>query len=155
MSLQYQRAFAHQSWHRDSIRQLVIALVDENPNTTDEHLIQMAIQRMREDEEWLMAAGEYAVMQTLNTMHARHRSSPVSSQQRAQASAERQTIVENIKQQIMLLNLEMPNGKRMRWCTGAEMEKFGGAFSRIGKKVGKSKTVGQVLSEEQVKSLMR
>lgn len=64
------------------------------------------------------------------------------------------TIVERVKQRVML-DLEMPNGKLMRDCTGAEMAKFGNRYQKIADQVGKAKTVGSVLSEEQVKQILQ
>jgi soluble cytochrome b562 len=73
--------------------------------------------------------------------------------QRAEAKAEQRDRIESIKAQIVLLDLTMPNGKTMRDCTGAEMAKFGNRFQKIAERVGKTKTVGSVLSEDQVKTI--
>jgi hypothetical protein len=62
-------------------------------------------------------------------------------------------ISESLKSQILLLNQEMPNGKRMRYCTGTEMAHFGRGYQRIAKKAG-VKMVGQVLDENEVRQLM-
>jgi hypothetical protein len=40
------------------------------------------------------------------------------------------------KFEVALLDLIMPNGKPMRYCTGAEMIAFGEGFIRIGKSLG-------------------
>jgi len=69
-------------------------------------------------------------------------------------SAARRETVERIKAQILLLALTMPNGKPMSDCTGQEMASFGAAYGRIAAKVGKAKTVGSVLSEEEVRKLV-
>ncbi len=73
---------------------------------------------------------------------------------RDETKKEEEKILTEIKRQVLLLNLEMPNGKRMRYCTGAEMERFGDAYRRIASKVGKTKMVGSVLSENEVRSLL-
>jgi hypothetical protein len=52
------------------------------------------------------------------------------------------------------LDLMMPNGKRMRYCTGAEMKLFGDAYSRIGEKVGDGNLVGEIMTEEEAKALL-
>lgn len=74
---------------------------------------------------------------------------------RAQQQAEQRAAVESIKGQIMLLALTMPNGKAMSVCTGSEMDKFGGAYKAIAKRVGPTNTVGAVLTEDQVKALVK
>lgn len=65
-----------------------------------------------------------------------------------------ENIVEDIKRQIVLLDLLMPNEKLLRDCTGAELERFGTGFQRIGQKTGKNNLVGSVLSEKQVRELL-
>lgn len=75
--------------------------------------------------------------------------------QRAEAKVKQTELVESIKAQIVMLDLTMPNGKAMKDCTGAEMAKFGNRFQKIAERVGKAKTVGSVLSEEQVKGIMK
>lgn len=75
--------------------------------------------------------------------------------ERAQDKAKQTEIVEIIKAQIIMLDLTMPNGKPMRDCTGAEMAKFGNRYQKIAERVGKAKTVGSVLNEDQVKTILR
>lgn len=68
---------------------------------------------------------------------------------------QQRAVVESIKGQIMLLALTMPNGRAMSECTGSEMDKFGAAYKAIAKRVGPTKTVGNVLTEEQVRALVK
>jgi soluble cytochrome b562 len=75
--------------------------------------------------------------------------------ERTQRQAEQRDRIESIKAQIVMLDLTMPNGKPMRDCTGAEMAKFGNRFQKLAERVGKAKTVGSVLSEDQVKEIMK
>lgn len=75
--------------------------------------------------------------------------------QRAEARVEQRDRIESIKAQIIMLDLTMPNGKQMRDCTGQEMSTFGNCFQKIAEKVGKTKTVGSVLNEDQVRSIMK
>jgi len=75
-------------------------------------------------------------------------------EQRAQQKAQITEAAKEVANKILLLNQEMPNGKRMRYCTGAEMAKFGKGYKRIAKKVGSTKIVGSVLDESQVRDLM-
>jgi hypothetical protein len=55
--------------------------------------------------------------------------------------------------QTILLDLVMPNGKAMRFCTGDEMAKFGTAYSIIAERVG-SVLVGEILVESEVRGLL-
>lgn len=74
--------------------------------------------------------------------------------ERQAAKAKQTEMVERIKAQIVMLELDMPNGKKMKDCTGAEMAKFGNRYQKIADQVGKAKTVGSVLSEDQVKKIL-
>jgi hypothetical protein len=149
------QASTHQSWQKDSVRAAVAELKNSHPSLDEAGLIQLFAERMKADDTLLSAAAEYVVILAVNSLQ---RAASVRSDGTADVQAtravEREVVVANIKEQIMLLNLEMPNGKRMRWCTGAEMEKFGGAYVRIGKKVGKTKMVGSELSEQQVREIV-
>lgn len=148
-------AATRQSWQRDSIRTTIAELRDANPQATEDRLIKLFAERMKEDDDLLNAAAEYAVINAVNSIARTTAVRQSAKPEERTARAQQQTmLVESIKEQIMILNTEMPNGKRMRWCTGAEMVKFGGAFQRIGKKVGSTNTVGSVMDEKQVRQIM-
>lgn len=149
-------AVTHQSWQKDSVRTAVACLREANPKASESRLVTLFAEKMREDESLLLAAAEYVVILAVNSIERSANARAVKApERRAERAATQAAVVENIKEQVMLLNMEMPNGKRMRWCTGAEMQKFGGAFTKIGKKVGTTKTVGAVLDEKQVRQLLK
>lgn len=75
--------------------------------------------------------------------------------ERTAAKLKHREIIEQIKAQIVMLDLTMPNGKAMRDCTGAEMAKFGNRYQKISARVGKSGIVGEVLNEEQVRDIIK
>jgi hypothetical protein len=54
---------------------------------------------------------------------------------------------------LILLNLQMPNGKLLRYCTGDEVVSFGQQYIKLGKRCG-DKLVGQVLSDAEAHRLM-
>ncbi len=134
-------------------RQVVISLIEENPQLPREQLFvkfQKIIDSdfslsLRESVDWYFFTNMYTYAETNHS-----RSSG------AERAARQERIVEkvaSVKAQIELLFLPMPNGKAMRHCTGREMEGFGKAYVRIAKRVG-SKTVGEVLNEDEVRGLM-
>lgn len=55
---------------------------------------------------------------------------------------------------IMLMDLMMPNGKRLRACTGRECTRLGSSVGRwlslIGKSIGPTQRVGEALSEDKL-----
>lgn len=145
-----------QSWQKDSVRTAVADLRTANPRADDTRLASLFAERMRVDDALLSAAAEYVVMLAVNSIQRAQAAQPTvrPEKNRAAATAQQDAVMANVREQIILLNMEMPNGKRMRWCTGAEMLKFGGAFTKIGKKVGTTKIVGQVMDEKQVRQIV-
>jgi hypothetical protein len=77
--------------------------------------------------------------------------------------------VENIREQlkkrinegaaIVLLNMTMPNGKRLADCTGSECivlrRDIGGWLGRVARRVKPDETVGATLSEQQLQALYK
>jgi hypothetical protein len=59
----------------------------------------------------------------------------------------------NHQAQIILLDLLMPNGKKLALCTGRECGKFGGWFTALADKVPANKAVSDVLSEGEVRKI--
>ena len=53
----------------------------------------------------------------------------------------------------ILLDLMMPNGVAMRFCTGTQMAGFGTAYEKIAERAGTA-MVGEVLVEAEVKALL-
>ena len=145
-----------QSWREKDVRELVVRLIEGHPRATRHDLIRLFKEQMREDDDYLDAAADYVVTNAMNALElAQGRQKRAQPEAKAKVEAEAKSMVQTIKDQIIVLNLEMPNGQRMRYCTGAQMEKFGGAYSRIGKKVGKTKRVGEVMNEKQVKDMLK
>lgn len=154
-----------QSWRTRSIRDLLAELIKEFPHAGEDKLRAEYIARCSDDKDDLEAGLTYAFD---NNYRALRKQLSVTTEQKvavAKAKAKQaqdyaDTVskhaetVKSIKDQILMLNLEMPNGKRMRHCTGYEMGRFGSAYQKIARKVGKTKTVGAVLSEEDVRELI-
>jgi hypothetical protein len=143
-----------QSWSRTSIRVIYAEIKASKPKATHSILVRLLAERMREDDDALQAAADYVATncEEAETGYARRqRKTP---EQRAEVAQQITATAESIKQQLLLLNLEMPNGKRMRYCTGREMGNFGKAYQRIAKRVG-GKLVGAVLDESGVRKLMQ
>ncbi|XUM19751.1 hypothetical protein ACRAVF_18980 [Bradyrhizobium oligotrophicum S58] len=61
-------------------------------------------------------------------------------------------IVNTIKK-IVMLDLIMPNGKKLRECTFAEVARFGGMFTDIGKEGKPTQVIDKHLSEADLQSI--
>jgi hypothetical protein len=141
-----------QSWSRpQSIRVIVHELQDADPRASESKLTQLLIERCRNDDDALAACCAYAVQNTLHSLasYARRKTPAERSAQKSQIEAAAKQIAEKI----LVLNLEMPNGKRLRYCTGSYVAKLGGKFVRIGKKAG-TKMIGQVFGEKELRDLL-
>jgi hypothetical protein len=153
------RGATRQSWARDSIRAIFREIQVEHPKAGHKQLVKLLVDRMDDDHEAKVAAADYIVQVCLEALESymkrerqeRYRPTPAEKQAREEAI---EATAESIKNQLLLLNLEMPNGKRMRFCTGTEMANFGSAYQRIGKKCG-GKMVGSVLDEKEVRALVQ
>jgi hypothetical protein len=53
-----------------------------------------------------------------------------------------------------LLDVIMPNGKKLANCTGADCIRFGGWLINVGEVVGVTKVVGEILSEKELIKFM-
>ncbi len=150
------RGATRQSWARDSIRAVFREIQVEHPKAGHGRLARLLADRMQEDPDALNAAADYIVkicLEALEGYERRQPRPPVDPVQREQRQADIVAAAAKIKEQILLLNLEMPNGKRMRYCTGTEMLSWGRGYAKIGKRVG-NKIVGQVLNEDEARSLL-
>jgi hypothetical protein len=57
------------------------------------------------------------------------------------------------REDINLLDLVMPNGKKLRDCTGEEVAELGAFFNKLGHAVGDENKVKEALKEEAFGSL--
>jgi hypothetical protein len=153
-----------QGWARDNIRQICREIQNEHPKAQQKELAELLSERLAGDYDARKAAATYIIANVLLAQEGYEKRNPspdeptlkpaprsvITPEQAAKRKQDVEAMAETIRHQIAkisLLNLEMPNGKRMRYCTGAEMIRFGGKYMSIGKKVGKTKTVGQCMDE--------
>lgn len=73
---------------------------------------------------------------------------------RRRRKEEARKAVERIRN-IVLMDLEMPNGKKLRDCTGSDCTKFGGWLTLVGQKVGPRSLVGRKLTEDDLRNLQK
>jgi len=152
-----------------TVRGILIDLVRENPKLDKELLFERFQQAISEDAEYLEAIQRYFFINNYNAVMTELRGEAAEGQRstgfaapatvatsmarRIEREATVSAGVERATRQIALLFLTMPNGKAMRYCTGTEMAKFGAGYAKIAKRAG-SKTVGEVLNEDEVRKLM-
>jgi len=142
-----------QTWRDKPVRELFSEIASSHPNAGEETLRRHFRKMARADEDYLDAIIDYAFDAAFRAYERQVEKQPVSAQDRAISAAKRAEAlqvhaerVEFIKEQIIMLNQEMPNGKRARNCTLDYMFRLGGAYKKIGKR-GSQKLVGSVYDE--------
>jgi hypothetical protein len=139
-----------------SVKLIVRQLHAEHPRAGESKLVRLLVDRMREDDDVLIAGARFIIENAVEPRHKlehrlQSRSAPPAQKQLEHAKTA--AAVQAVTAQIRLLTLVMPNGKRMADCTGTEMAGFSHAYRRIAQAAG-PKTVGTVLSEGDVRELM-
>ncbi len=137
-------------------RKMLINLIEQNPDADKESLFKLFREQLDDEPKYQEAVSlyffinmyEYAVTRPEREKRGR-------AVRRTDSDIQHRQMVEQAKAQIVMLDLTMPNGKQMRDCTGAEMSAFGTRFQKIAQRVGKTKVVGAVLSEDQVRQIMK
>lgn len=135
-----------QTWRHRDYRSLLKEIMDENPNIPDSILRIKYKSVAREDEDYFDAICDYAFDAAFRALHRNYDGHP-SPKKTQDKNNERDLAVNSIKEQIILLNQEMPNGKRARYCTLDYLYRLGGVYRTVGKR-GSSKLVGEIYSEQ-------
>jgi hypothetical protein len=149
------RGATRQSWQRNkSIRVIIAELQSVHPKASEHVLLQKLRDLAREDDDVLDAFLAYGLRNTLASQEGyKVHERLVASESKEQRS---ETIAKAAKEsatKVLLLNLEMPNGKRLRFCDGNYVAKLGGQFVKAGKKAG-HKLIGQVFDENSLRECM-
>jgi hypothetical protein len=135
-------------------RALIVKIIEDNPDMDKKELFEIFRVELL-DEPGGQRAVEWYFFVNMYEYATTSRNRKLGPVDRAEAHQRKAEAIEKGIAQIMLLDLDMPNGKAMKDCTGAEMARFGSRFQKIADRVGKAKTVGAVLSEDQVKAIMK
>lgn len=136
-------------------RDLVLETIKKAPSLTRKERFDDFRELLKGSDEEYQRAVDWYFFVNMHDYFTTNRSRPQDPVERAHSRDRKAQMVESIKAQIVMLDLTMTNGKAMRDCTGAEMARFGNRFQKIAERVGKAKTVGSVLSEDQVKAIMK
>lgn len=150
-----------QTWRNKTIREVLADLVERNPRASEDRLRALFAECVRDDDEYLSAVIDYAFDNTYRARVRQEARQPVSAigraeqlEARAQEARQHAERVEYIKERIILLNQEMPNGMRARNCTLDYMYRLGGKFKTVGKP-GSRKTVGETYTEDQYRAKLK
>jgi hypothetical protein len=152
-----------QSWSRDNSWRLCFKdIQDEHPKASERELCKIVAEIVLDDQAVLNALVAYGVRNQLAAQDgyqqraeqpALRQRTERTPEQKAAAEASVKAAAEKALDSIMQLNVTMPNGKRLRHCTGIEVAGWGKGYQAIGRKVGR-KLVGEVLDEQAVRDLL-
>lgn len=152
-----------QTWKQKNIRDVFADIKTSHPSASENKLRREFRSIVRNDDDLIDSVIDYAFDNAFLT-YERHKArtqEPLSAEARAdraeiraKEAREAAKKVEYIKEQIILLNQELPNGKRARFCTLDYLYKLGGAYKNAGKK-GSCKLVGQAYTEEEYRQKLR
>jgi hypothetical protein len=126
---------------------------------SEDKLVSALVSMCEEDRDVLKNFARYVIRQMADDDAGRSRraaAQPTPAQReyhRVEAKKVAQKVAAKVAERIVL-DLVMPNGTRMRYCTGAQMKGFGDAYTRIGEKVGDGNLVGEIMTEEEAKALL-
>ena len=146
-----QRGQTRSTWRDENhLRGILLRLMTDNPTMGKENLESLYIEKILQSEDLVEEAirrcfaNDLAMIKLSQTRPERSKPRPRKQVVRELAERVRQTV---------LLDLIMPNDKKLRDCTGTECGKFSSAFARLKDVVGR-RVVGKVLSEEDVRNII-
>jgi hypothetical protein len=135
-----------------------------NPHVGESQLAELLADELADDHALRLAVAGDLVHKALALTRVKAKPTKPTLQAAATARRQRVTGQETAKQMAkvaaaklkeqVLLDLTMPNGVAMRFCTGTQMGSFGAAYQAIATKAGES-LVGEVLLEAEVKALLQ
>ena len=160
MSLAIVRGPVPSTCRHVDVCQVVRELRHSNPRMPEDRLAELLAERVEEDHHLLVDACRVVVRQTPirdaeRSQQRQSRKAPAAqraTRQEAEKAAVRQ-VAEKVRT-VVLLDLLMPNGTAMRYCSGTQMAGFGKAYEKIAERAGEA-LVGEVLLEKDVRELLR
>jgi hypothetical protein len=143
------------------VPQVIASLRRKNPHVGESELTELLADELADDHALLLAVAGELVHQALAltkvkakrpTLKAAETARRVRVSNHEMAKQTARVAAAKLKDR-MLLDLIMPNGAAMRFCTGTQMGSFGAAYQAIAIKAGES-LVGEVLVEADVRALI-
>jgi len=135
--------------------ELLVGLIDSEPTASMERLWNQWKDAVLHDEDYLVPVLRHTFTNLYGALERDRRSKkPQRAKPSAAAVQERISALAKRATEIILFNLVLPNGKKLKDATFADCAKAGGWFAAISKKGKPHQIVGELLSEEQLR-LMR
>jgi hypothetical protein len=144
------------TWRKGNPRSLLETIITKNPKASEEKIHDLFWHEIEDDKQLLQACVEYWLDNNYRSLIADKQPVAIRMHTRPNKAPDRAAsdVSQKIQQRItrearaMLLELLMPNNKKLGDCTGAECITFASWMALLAKKVPASKTVASVLSED-------
>ena len=132
---------------------LLIDIIDGDPTADNKRLFNAWFAAVKQDEEYLEAVAWHTFANLIAALENRKRKQAVPKTQTvAQQRAEINALMSKLTD-IVLMDLQLPNGKVLREATFAECSAAGGWFKMLAAKGKPSEVVGEVLTEQDLKEI--
>jgi hypothetical protein len=148
------------TWRKDNPRSLLRTIIAKNPKATEDKIHKLFWQEVENDPELLRACVEYWLDN--NYLSLMRDENPVKRRKRADKDAvavnfEKEKIKERIDGEVYseLLNLIMPNSKKLGECDRKDCLAMGGWLTTVGNQLPKNKTVSEVFTNKQLHTIYR
>lgn len=143
-----------QTWKRASPRDLLKRMMDNHSDDTEGRLHQRFSMAVQDNPDMLESIIEYWFANNYRSLSYK----PAKDERaRAEMIQRAERLIRSRAETLVLSDMVLPNGKKLREATGLECSKFapkvGNLLSKIAKKVKPSQIVGDVLSEEQLRRM--
>lgn len=152
-NLSHQATYAGPMLHkteRHNPTELIVRLMEKHPGADRQEIETMFIANVIDDHDYLMPCLKYFFFNAWTGLH------PKPGKPSKTISRRASTAVSAIKKAIVIGELLMPNGKTVRKCTGFEMRRIGGRFSKFGTacaKIAKGRKIENAIPEKDLLKL--
>lgn len=147
-----------QSWKHENPRDILISIIDEHPSAAKEKLLEVFTQTVLEK-------GRRGLLETIiEYWFANNLQSLLLGDSKLKEQFSKPQRIAKLKEQIrerikiaagvVLLDMILPNKKRLRDCSGAECAAVGGWLSVVATKMSPSDIVGKKFSEQDVRAML-
>lgn len=153
---------ARQSWSKANPRSILKEIVEsvrrksrQTERDYEDTLLSIFRKRVYGNPEAIDTIVEYWFTVNYQRLKRTGESSESSKEERGEMIDKARSVVSAAvarEANVLLLGLTMPNGKKLKFCTGDEVVSFGTRMSVLGKRAG-SKKIGLVFTEEEVRRI--
>lgn len=139
---------------KKSPMQLLVDIIDGDPTADHRRLFRTWWDRIQSDDQFMEAVALHAFTNMFAALERdKNKSAPVKPKEAIEA--ERKAVAALVSQvrNVVLLDLKLPNGKKLRNSTFAECSAAGGWFKMVATKGKPSQVVGAVLTEDELRGI--